>query len=114
MSVTPQKIAQMLRQRQAVQNAVSGMVEPGNINLEGRPQVKNPDGSISTVRSLGVNIDGQEVLIPTVVNGKVVSNQAAIKHYKETGEHLGKFKTPEDSTAYAIKLHNAEAQRIEK
>ena len=112
MSVTPQKIAEMLQQRQAVQNAVSGMVEPGNINLEGRPQVKNPDGSISTVRSLGVNIDGQEVLIPTVVNGKVVSNQAAIKHYMETGEHLGKFKTPQDSTDYAIWLHNQEAKKV--
>lgn len=112
MSVTPQQIAAMLKQRQAVDNTVAGMVEPGNIQLEGRPQVKNKDGSISTVRSLGVNIDGQEVLIPTVVNGKVVSNQDAIKHYMNTGEHLGKFKTPEDSTNYAIWLHEQEAKRI--
>jgi hypothetical protein len=112
MSVMPQQIAAMLKQRQSAQNVVSGIVEPGNINLEGRPQVKNPDGSISTVRSLGVNIEGQEVLIPTVVNGKVVSDKAAIKHYMDTGEHLGKFKTPEDSTNYAIWLHNEEAKKV--
>ena len=89
-----------------------GMTSPGNIKLEGRPQVKNPDGSISTVRTIGVNVDGKEVLIPTVINGKVVSNEEAVKHYRKTGEHLGKFDSPEASTAYAESLHNAEAKRI--
>ena len=112
MSVPPQKMAEMLRRHVPFKTTESGMIEAGNINLSGRPQVKNPDGTISTVRSIGVNIDGQEVLIPTVVNGKVVSNQDAIKHYMDTGEHLGKFKTPEDSTNYAIWLHEQEAKRI--
>ena len=83
----------------------SDVIEKGNINLNNRLVVKNSDGSISTVRSIGVNIGGVEVLIPTVVNGKVVSEDAAIAHYKKTGEHLGKFKTVEASNAYAEKLH---------
>ena len=112
MSVPPSVIAAMLQKQGQTNQAIKGMLEPGNIDLSNRPQVKNPDGSISTVRSIGVNINGKEVLIPTVVNGKVVSNKDAIEHYRKTGEHLGVFETPEDSTNYAIALHEKEAQRI--
>jgi hypothetical protein len=68
-----------------------GQVEQGNIDLENRPQVKNPDGSVSTVRSISIEQDGQTILIPTVVNGKVVSDQEAIQHFQASGEHLGVF-----------------------
>lgn len=112
MSVPPQKMAEMLRRHVPFKTTESGMIEAGNINLSGRPQVKNPDGTISTVRSIGVNIDGQEILIPTVVNGKVVSDKAAIEHYRKTGQHLGKFGDVESATKYAQKLHEQEAQRI--
>jgi hypothetical protein len=89
-----------------------GMIEPGNIDLAHRPQVKNPDGSTSTVRSLGVNIDGQEVLIPTVSDdGRILSNQDAIAQYKATGRHLGKFESPGASTAYAQQLHTQQAHQ---
>lgn len=90
-------------------SSFKGMTEQGNIDLTKRPQVKNEDGSISTVRSIGVNIDGQEVLIPTVVGNRVVSDQEAINHYLKTGEHLGKFSSPEASDAYAQKLHEKQA-----
>lgn len=88
----------------------AGLVEAGNIDLEKRPVVKNADGSISTVRSTSFNIDGTEVLIPTVSpDGKILSNEDALRLYKETGQHLGKFDTPEDATAYAESLHEAQA-----
>jgi hypothetical protein len=90
----------------------AGQLERGNIDLRARPTVKNPDGSISTVRSLGVNIDGHEVLIPTVSDdGRVVSDDEAIDLYRRTGRHLGKFDTPQNATAYAEQLHNAQAQQ---
>lgn len=88
----------------------AGMLEQGNIDLSKRPVVKNADGSISTVRSIGVNIDGKEVLIPTVVGGKVVSDDQAIAHYKKTGEHLGVFESPKASEEYAQRLHVQQEQ----
>jgi hypothetical protein len=51
-----------------------------------------------------------EVLIPTVVNGRVVSDQEAIAHYRQSGEHLGIFRTPEEATAYAQSLHEDQAR----
>ena len=84
---------------------IKGLSEPGNIDLEARPQVKNKDGTFSTVRSIVVGIDNKEVVIPTVVGDKVVSEQEAIANYRKTGEHLGKFNTIKDAEDYASKLH---------
>jgi hypothetical protein len=88
---------------------VSGVVEKGNIDIDNRKVERRPDGSIATVESFSFNFDGVEVLIPTVIDGKKVSNDEAIAHFMKTGEHLGKFKTPEAATEYAIKLHENHA-----
>lgn len=96
-----------------VQLPSKGLVTPGNIDLGNRPSVKNADGSISTVRSMSYENDaGQEVLIPTVSNeGKIMSNDEAIKYWGQKGQFLGKFDNADSATAYAQALHESQAQQ---
>lgn len=84
-----------------------GQLAPGNIDLAHRPVVRNRDGSISTVRSMSANFDGEEVLIPTVSDdGRIMTESEAIENYRRSGRHLGKFVSPEAATAYAQDLHS--------
>lgn len=79
----------------------------GNIDLYNRPQVRNADGSISTVRSMSFNDGLNEVLIPTVSHdGRILSEDEAIDNYFRTGRYLGKFKTVDEANKYAQRLHN--------
>lgn len=83
-----------------------GMVEPGNINLNGRPVLHNPDGTISSERSFSIGTDKGETLIPRIFEGKDHSEQEAIDHYRQTGEHMGIFDSPENADAYAERAHS--------
>ena len=105
----------------AVQNP-KGLAEPGNLDITNRPTVKNADGSHSSEYSTSFNVDGKEVLVPTIVNGKFLTPDGkkppegspaekqmfkqALQHYQQTGEHLGKFNDVKSANAYAEQLHN--------
>jgi hypothetical protein len=86
--------------------------EPGNINLYSRPRVRNPDNSTSTVNSMSFGEDNREILIPTVeeYGSGILSDEDAIKQYYRTKKHLGMFRTPDEATAYAKRLHDAYAR----
>lgn len=93
----------------------SGMIRPGNIDLMHRPIVRNSDGSISTVRSMSTNIDGVEVLLPTVSeDGRIMSDQEAIRQFIKSGRHLGMFTSPDFATKYAEDLHKQQEQLYTK
>lgn len=90
-----------------------GMTTPGTIDLNNRPVVRNADGSISTLESFSFNEDGDEVLVPMVApnGGKFPSEDAAIAYYRQSGQHLGKFKSPEAATRLAQSLHEGQQRR---
>ena len=50
-------------------DSIKGLLEAGNVNLYSRPRILNPDGSISTIFSMGMQDDqGREVLVQGVNN----------------------------------------------
>lgn len=73
-----------------------------------RPPVANPDGSFSTIETTSFGSELGEVLIPTIVNGVRVSFDEALRHFEETGEHLGIFSTPQEADAFARALSEAQ------
>lgn len=101
-----QDISRLAGQREVLAKQ-TGIQTPGNIDLAKRPVVTNPDGSVSTVRSMSFNENGKEILIPTVAadGSGILSNEDAVKQYRETGQHLGMFDSPEAATRYAEQIH---------
>ena len=91
----------------------NALVELLNLDLGNRPRVPMPDGSIATIRSAGFNIDGQEVLLPTISpDGRLLSDDEAVALYRQTGKHLGKYGTPEASAAWGRFLSQQEARKL--
>ena len=87
-----------------------GAIEPGNIVLDNRKVVKAKDGQIMTERSFSIGTDQGEVLLPSIIDGKEVSQEQAVEHFRKTGEHLGVFKSSKDATAYAKALHERQGR----
>ena len=90
-----------------------GQYGVGNIDLYNRPQYRNADGSISTVDSTSFNIQGKEVLLPSVwmKDGKAYRSSDGdeiLQHFYDTGEFLGVFDTVDAANSYAEKLHDAQ------
>lgn len=100
----------------------------GNIDLNNRPVVTNPDGSRSTVNSTTVGFDDYFAVIPTVINGALGSVDDAIEHYLTSNEHLGIFKivqkqgetfeqayerTLNEANAYADLVHDFEQGKLD-
>ena len=71
-----------------------------------RPYYTDNQGSIRSEYKMGVNIDGKETLLPTVVNGRQLSPDQAIDNYYRTGLHMGQYDSP-DQANYRARLRTA-------
>lgn len=94
-------------------NQEIGQYGVGNIDLYNRPQYRNADGSISTVDSTSFNIQGKEVLLPSVwmKDGKAYRSSDGdeiLQHFYDAGEFLDVFDTVDAANSYAEKLHDAQ------
>lgn len=85
-----------------------------DFGVDEHPPVTLPNGSIATVRSIGVGDDRGEWVIPTIVGGKPVSNDEAIRLWKSGKNRAlaGPFKTVEEGNNFGQRFHESEARRI--
>jgi hypothetical protein len=87
-----------------------GMVERGNIRLDQRPSVPNPEGGTSSVLSMGIGEGSpgapREVVIPRVVGNGILEPDEATNSYVASGRHLGKFNDVGLASRYAKLLHH--------
>lgn len=95
--------------------STQGMTKPGNIDLNSRRDIKNPDGSHSSVFSMSFGTNDGEVLVPGVGDGttyplRKLTTKEALDQYKKTGKNLGTFKTPDAADAYGQTLHEDQAR----
>jgi hypothetical protein len=90
-----------------------GLLVPGNLDFNTRPQTRNPDGSHSSVVSMSFqDPQGREVLVPTIADdGRSLSADEAKQQYYMTGQHLGIFDSGDAATHYAIAHHAEMGQR---
>lgn len=75
-----------------------------------QPEVRNPDGSRSTVATIGIGEGDLEVVIPTIgPRGERWTPEEATRAYRASGRHLGKFGSIEEANRFAQWLHEAYA-----
>lgn len=85
----------------------------GNLRNEGRRVLlrRDKDGKVngySTTSSMLVrHDDGKFAVVPTVVGGRELSQEEAVKHYAETGEHWGMADDEESAQKMAQEVHDA-------
>jgi len=74
-------------------------------NIKNNKSVNNKDGSTSTVRTIQVDFGGVPTLIPTVYDGKILSNNEAIERARGSGVTWPTAKTHEELSAYDKQIH---------
>lgn len=96
-----------------IQLMLNGLLQPGNIDYA-REQgpVFNPDGSVSTVKSMVFGTDNGSVIAPTVYGGLHHSMDEAKRRYIDTGKHMGVFENDRMALEAEKILHAQEVKRI--
>ena len=107
----PQQRQYRLANPYRVHGEFSGLLAQGNLDLSNRPAYQHPDDSVSSVYSMGQEVDGREMLLPGVSErGKMLTPDQSLAEYLRTGNHLGAFDSPDASNRYAEALHLQQEQ----
>jgi len=77
-----------------------------------RPSYIDDEGGRRSEYRTGVNIDGKETLLPTVVGARQLTDKQAEDQYIRTGLNMGKFNNVEDAD-YASRLRTARYNMLE-
>ena len=100
----------------------SGLLEPGNVDVEGRlaesDKVQSLSGNEGASGLQGdprkdyrgtsyqfEDEDGSSVLLPNIADGSSLNPQQAIEHFKNTGEHMGRFTNVGQAASYGQIMH---------
>jgi|TARA_R100000482_G_scaffold96580_1_gene40940 hypothetical protein len=75
-------------------------------NIANNNSVQNTDGTISTIRTISFESDGKTYLVPTVFDGKILSNEEAIDRAFNEGV-FEVFPTLAEAEAFDEKIHSA-------
>ncbi len=67
----------------------------------GRKAVLNKDKSISSERTITVEMDGKHYVLPTIIDGKQLSEKDAVDYAVKNKSFLGSFDTAEEAKTYA-------------
>ena len=87
---------------------------------EGRPVVKNPDGTFSHERSISIEADGKHMNIPTMFGGKRYAPKEAVEIIRknnwidpDTGKKIPTFKSQQEAINAAQRKEAAQ-QKIKR
>jgi len=92
----------------------------GNLRTEGRKPLirRGANGKVSgysTTKSMLVqDRDGKIAVIPMVVDGKELSQEDAVRHYADTGEHWGKADDEDSARKMARAVHDEHQKAYQK
>jgi hypothetical protein len=84
---------------------VGALAQIAGLDLSGSgvPVIRNPDGSISTERTITIEVDGRHFVIPTIVNGHQLSENQAVAAWRAgTNPEVGVFKDQKSADAFAV------------
>lgn len=79
-----------------------GYMSPEDVAAGGKTPVLQKNGSISTEKTITVEADGKHYVIPTIIDGKSYTPEAASKAFRDKQiKPIGVFNTPEEAKAFA-------------
>lgn len=105
------KLLKPVVQTRELPTNVSGFEYTGNYDLGDRQVVQNPDGTISTEYSIVIEEDGEYIVIPTVIDGRIVPEEDAVEFYHRTGLNHGKYKSEKEAVKASKEISKIQAKR---